>query len=742
MNDDEKLLQATRSLYMDEARDMLEQFETALLALEETPQDAETLNAAFRAAHTIKGSSGVFGLKAIVRFTHDVEAVLDAMRIGEIVAAESTIALLLQCCDRIGTMVAEVGGGAADATPVDGDLPTRLAALLQATAAPAAPAAPATAAVEAPVATGAGTWHLSLRFKADALRNGFDPLSFLRYLPRVGTVVAIATLVDSVPSIEDIDPEACYLGFEIRLATSADRATIEGVFEFAREDCTLQMIPPGSRVEECLRLIESYGEEPAIDAPLGRILVEVGALTEHELADLLRAQVSIATDTVAAVPRLGEIAVAAGAATPQVVRAAVERQETLRARGRDEARMLRVSADKLDRLIDLIGELVIAASGAQLAAQQERSAPCAEAAERIAGLVEAARDGALQLRMVQIGETFARFQRVVRDNAKALGKDVELAITGGETELDKSMVEMIADPLMHLVRNSVDHGVEAAADRVAAGKPARGRIVLNAYHDSGSIVIEVGDDGRGLDRERIRAKAIERGIVTRDQHLDDEEIHDLVFAPGLSTASQVTDLSGRGVGMDVVKRNIEALRGTVRLSSTPGRGATTQIRLPLTLAIIDGFLVSVGDVHYVVPLEMVVECVELPQARTDGRDGCTGYFDLRGEVLPFLDVRKFFALDEIGGMDAPGGSRRSVVVVRYGPNKIGLLVDGLLGEHQTVIKPLGTLFSSLRGIAGSTVLGSGEIALIFDVPGLVGAATRGRRQALSDPDPRRGVLAA
>ena len=391
----------------------------------------------------------------------------------------------------------------------------------------------------------------------------------------------------------------------------------------------------------------------------------------------------------------------------------------------EETRFVRVRADKLDKLIDLIGELVIASSGAQLAAQlttqlstpQEQSARFNEAALRIHDLVEQARDGALGLRMAPIGETFSRFQRVVRDVSKQIGKEVELEISGGDTELDKSMVETIADPLMHLVRNSLDHGLETPQDRLAAGKPARGRLGLHAYHESGSVFIEVSDDGRGLNRERIFAKAVERGLTSPDAMLDDEAVYQLIFLPGFSTAETVTSLSGRGVGMDVVKRNVEALRGTIKVASQPGQGATIQIRLPLTLAIIDGFLTSVGNVSYVLPLELVAECLAVPAECGNDSEQVAGYFDLRGEVLPYLDLGRFYR------HEPPKNGRRSLVLVRDGASRVGLVVDRLHGEHQTVIKPLGAVFQHIQGLAGSTILGSGEVALILDVPALLTFAT-------------------
>jgi two-component system chemotaxis sensor kinase CheA len=392
-----------------------------------------------------------------------------------------------------------------------------------------------------------------------------------------------------------------------------------------------------------------------------------------------------------------------------------------------ETRFIKVRADKLDHLIDLIGELVIAGSGAQMVATQEASPTFLEATQRVADLVQATRDGALSLRMVPVGESFSRFQRVVRDTSKLLGKEIELSVTGGDTELDKSMVDLIGDPLMHLVRNSLDHGIETPQERIKAGKPAVGRLGLNAYHEAGSIVIEVSDDGRGLARERILRKAVERGLVPEGAVLSDPEVWQLIFAAGFSTAEAVTDISGRGVGMDVVKRNIESLRGQISLASSEGRGTTTQIRLPLTLAMIDGFLTLVGGVHYVLPLVVVSECIDLPRECRQHPGRTAGTFDLRGEVLPYLDLALFYG-------KTPADGRRSLIVVRQGAVRIGLVVDRLLGEHQTVIKPLAGIFKPLEALAGSTILGSGDVALVLDMQGVVSAATRSAHQAAAAAD--------
>jgi two-component system chemotaxis sensor kinase CheA len=318
--------------------------------------------------------------------------------------------------------------------------------------------------------------------------------------------------------------------------------------------------------------------------------------------------------------------------------------------------------------------------------------------------------------MVQIGETFTKFQRVVRDVSKELKKDITLEISGAETELDKTVVEKIGDPLMHLVRNSMDHGIEPADVRQQRGKPLQGTIKLNAFHESGSIVIQVADDGGGLNKDRILAKGIEKGIVAPGQVLSDQEIFKLIFAAGFSTAEQITNISGRGVGMDVVRQNIEALRGTISIDSEQGVGTTMSIRLPLTLAIIDGFLVQVGNSAFVIPLDLVVECIELNESDRNNEE-LRNYINLRGEVLPYVRLRDLFELE--GNVVVDESARENIVVVQYANSRVGIVVDRLLGEFQTVIKPLAKIFSHIRGIGGSTILGSGEVALIIDVAGLI-----------------------
>ncbi|WP_265449473.1 chemotaxis protein CheA, partial [Aeromonas salmonicida] len=562
--------------------------------------NSELIGAIFRAAHTIKGSAGLFGLQPIVSFTHIVEDLLDQVRNQQLGITTALIKDLLESRDhieRLVYLVAELGSAPGDdELAQDAQLRLNLARhqtasqsqLPERTASPP----PDPVSKEEGHTSATSLWHISLRFGPDVLRNGMDPTSFLRYLGTMGTLCAIETLHDALPDWEHFDPETCYLGYELDVDTQADKSTLSDVFEFVRDDCRITILPPHSKIAEYIDLINELPEDNDM---LGQLLVKTGALTASELALGLQTQHD---DQRTENSKLGEILVAQGAVDGVVVDAALKKQNQNKENKNKEGRYVRVHADKLDELINLVGELVVASSGASLLAQRSRDSQLQEANSTIAMLVEEIRDGALHLRMVPIGDTFNRFQRVVRDVSHELNKDIALVITGGDTELDKSVVEKIGDPLMHLVRNSMDHGIESAEQRLAAGKPARGTLTLNAYHDSGSIVIEILDDGAGLNKARILQKAQERGLVTAGTTLTDQEIYQLIFEAGFSTAEAVTNLSGRGVGMDVVKRNITALRGSVELDSKPGQGTRVQIRLPLTLAIIDGFLVRVSTTHY------------------------------------------------------------------------------------------------------------------------------------------------
>ena len=727
-----ELIQET---FIAESRELLRAMESALLRVEKAPEDAELINAIFRAAHTIKGSSGTINFDANVEFTHAMESVLQRIRSGELRIDNELVSLLLECGDHVSALLDCLVAADKDVAfaAIDQAGKRLLASLgehldpFEANPVPVpARDVPPDAARGDSVASNA--WHISLRFGPDVLRQGLDPLSFIRYLSELGEIAAVTTLFDTMPDANLMDPETCYLGMELDFKGSVDKETIESVFDYLREDCVIRILPPHSKIADYIALIKDMPED---DASLGELLVSSGALTRRELDEGLRLQ-RLSDQRTGGKRKLGEILVGQGVVHNELVDAALNKQDLSKKSRPSAASFIRVRSDKLDELINLVGELVIASASAGVIAQRSSHGDMIEAASTMARLVEQVRDGALGLRMVPIAETLSRFDRLVHDLSRELGKDVELVLTGTETELDKSMVERISDPLMHLVRNALDHGIEGPEARERCGKPPRGRLQLNAYHESGSIVIEVADDGRGLDRQKILARALERNLLAPGQSLSDQEILRLIMEPGFSTAEQVTSVSGRGIGLDVVRRNIEPLRGSIAVDSEEGRGTTISIRLPLTLAIIEGFLVAVGRAAYVVPLEIVVECMELSeQDRARIRE--TGYLNLRGEVLPLIRLRDVFELPD------ESLRRENVIVVSYAGQRAGFVVDALLGEFQAVIKPLGKLFERLAGISGSTILGNGEVALILDVPTLVQRAINSETARLRRRDERNAL---
>jgi len=706
--------------FISEAREQIGALEHLLLQLEDAPGDTALLNALFRCAHTVKGSAGIFGLDRVVAFAHHVETLLDRLRGGQLALTPALSTLLLRCNDEVRLLVDQAGGPDADddaARAHRADLVAQLQAAAgggaNADAAQGGDAGGTATAVADPEAR---RWHVSVAFGADTYRNGMDPLTILNYVRGLGQVPQLACDLEAVPLLEQLDPETCHLRFEFGLLTPGTRGDIEAAFSFVRDDCTLRILGPDATAVDFADLIDELPDH----LRLGDILVAVGAITRSQLQQGLRAQSVAAAAGQAHL--LGEVLEATTGVQHRVVEAALKKQarqpkaeggrEAAAPTAADDQRFIRVQAHRLDEVINLLGELVIAGAGAALLARQTRQRQLVEANAQISRLIEEIRNGTLQLRMVPIGETFSRFRRVVRDTATELGKDVALALEGGETEMDKSVVERIADPLMHLVRNALDHGLETPEQRVAAGKPAQGRLTLSARHEAGSIAIRIIDDGRGIQRDKVLARAWERGLVEQGVVPEDDAILRLIFEPGFSTAEKVTNLSGRGVGMDVVRSNIEALRGTVLLNSTPGEGSCIEIRLPLTLAIIDGFLVGVANSKLIFPLDAVVEVIENRDSMGTLDARGRGVVELRGPVLPVVSLRTLYALDP----DVP--ARSSVVVIQAGARRYGVLVDQLLGQHQTVIKPLGRMFRSLRGMSGSSILGNGEVALIFDVHSL------------------------
>ena len=703
--------------FFAEADDLLNSMEAALLRLDDGDQDMETINEIFRAAHTIKGSAGLFGLDDIVSFTHTVENVLDRARDGKIVITSDLLSIFLPCRDHISVLVENAKyqrANDAECLAQGKALLDSLSPWLDAAPQAANASAEAKSHLASSSVTGAESshdaWHISVRFGPDLLRNGMDPLSILRFLRTLGDITHIATIADHLPEFNNYDPEQLYLGFEITLVSSASQQQIEDAFMFVRDESDIKIIPPRSNVEAYVNLIKSLPENPQ---RLGEILVKSHAISFQELDAALTTQKQQAKAT-GAVGMLGDILVEAQAVPVEIVNAALDKQKKINEKKNSgENRFIRVDAERLDILINLIGELVVNRQRVDLLSSKMGNPTLIEAVTAMGNFTEAIRDAALTLRMVPIGDTFQKFRRVVRDTAKSIGKEIELEIEGAETELDRSMVEKLNDPLMHIVRNAMDHGIEAIAVRQSRNKPDAGTIKLTARHDAGNIVIGIHDDGGGLDVERIRKKAIANGLIEEGMHLTRQELFQLIFHPGLSTAEQVTNLSGRGVGMDVVKRNIEELQGGIEIESEVGIGTSFSIRLPLTLAIIDGFHVTAGKIDFIVPQNTILECVDLNSLSHVQGQHCV---NLRGDQVPYIRLREIFALQ------ASDHGREKIVVVQFGEKRAGIVVDELHGEIQTVVKPMGPIFQALKGIGGSSLLGTGAVALILDIQQLIGFA--------------------
>jgi two-component system chemotaxis sensor kinase CheA len=734
-------LSKAKAIFFDESREQCDALERALLDRDAYPANEETFNLLFRTAHTIKGSAGVFGLDALVRFAHVMENVLERLRSGQIALTEDLVSVLLACNDHLRLML---DIGESDESQGLQDQPQGAPLLVQLHTFQrdgdaqdgAAPTPPHAAPAASPGVDGAKTaspcWHFSLRFHADIFRMGFDPLSFVTYLNRLGRVQHVQTIWRAWPDLGALDPTECFFGLELALESDSEATRIRETFEFVQDDSYIGIVPPHAPLQDHRAVLETLKDrfdEPA-DTQIARWLAH-GALTQDE-AQALCADLEPVAEAPSSPTPASDVA-AAETANPAVTAALVfekaqqpgDTQEAglktdQRKTSRSESQYVRVEAAKLDRLINRVGELVIAASGTTLMAQALKDPELLESVAGINALVESIRDDALTLRMVPVGDIFSRFPRLVRETANLLGKEIRLDVKGAETEIDKSMVEKLSDPLMHIVRNALDHGMETPEQREKAGKSPVGTVTLDAYHDTGAVVVEIRDDGSGINRDKVLAKARERGLVPEGRQLSDQEIFQLIFLPGFSTADAVSDLSGRGVGMDVVKRSIESLRGVVEIDSKPGLGTVFRLRLPLTLAIIDGFRVEVDDATLVMPLDMMYECVDMPAGAMQQH---ARQINVRGEWLPFVSLREMFGL-------APAEGHEFVVIVHSGNNRAGIVVDKLLGEVQAVIKPMGEIFKSLRGFSGSTILGNGRPALVLDIPQLIQHAWRcERRQA-------------
>ena len=631
-----------------EAGELLDAIEQGLLDLGHRLDDRGLVDEVFRGLHTLKGSGAMFGFDALATFTHHCESAFDRVRKGLVPATAELVAVILSAKDHMRALLDADGAAASD--PHGDAILARLQAAIDASGGRAAPATkPA----------GPAGWRLSFRLPADAMANGTNPLMLLDELRELGECRIVAR-TDAIPAFPDLVPTECHIGWDVEIRTNAPKSAIEDVFIFVMDDMELAIDP-----------LTCDADEEAVEE---------------------------ARPTLSLVPS-GDIATeAAGQASGRPAAKAGE--------------SVRVPAERLDELMDRVGELVIAQSRLSQVADSGADLVLRSVSEEIERLAGELRDTMMVLRMVPVASLFGRFRRLVHDLSRETGKAIELATDGETTEVDKTVIERLADPMVHLIRNACDHGLETPGERIAAGKPETGTVRLSAHQAGGEVVITIRDDGRGIDRERVRARAEAQGLIQPGQALADQELLQLIFHPGFSTAAQVTNLSGRGVGMDVVKRTIESLRGAIDVASTPGEGSTVVLRIPLTLAIIEGLLVRVGDGRYVIPLAAVEECLEL-SLEEDLRSRGRSLITLRDRLVPFLRLREMFAT----------GTRpdtyQKIVVVATGAERVGLVVDQIIGNHQTVIKSMSSLHRDVGTFAGATILGDGGVALILDVAQLV-----------------------
>jgi two-component system, chemotaxis family, sensor kinase CheA len=699
------MIDAYRETFIVEAHELLTELEAGLLELEESPGDKNTVGRVFRALHTIKGSGAMVGWDEIATFTHEVENVFELVRLEKLAVNKNLVDLTLAAGDVIRCML-EASNTTATMEQAEGIIGALKEIVSHNTlpggttpdaCEPQASESPQDALPSQPQASeGFVTYRIFLRPHPDIFVKGINPILLLDELGELGDC-KVAAHLDAIPALEAMNPEECYTSWDVILTTRADMNAVRDVFIFVEDECELK-----------IEIIDQHGnfEEEVQTRKIGEVLVDRGEVSREQLDDLLGRQ-----------KRIGEMLVEAGLVEKSKVEAALVEQQHLRelrgkAQNGQAAATVRVPAAKLDSLVDLVGELVtVQASLSQLASA--RIIPeLRSIAEHVDRLTAELRDNTMSLRMLPIGTTFNKFNRLVRDLAGELSKEVVLATEGAETELDKTVIERLHDPLVHLIRNSIDHGIEPPDVREAAGKPRQGSVRLSATHSGAYVLIRITDDGAGLDGTAIRKKAVAGGLIGAETELSEREIFALIFAPGFSTAEKITSVSGRGVGMDVVKRGIESLGGSIDINSQKGTGTTITLKLPLTLAIIDGLLIRIGDAHFVLPLSVVEECVELTRedvTRSNGRDMTF----IRGKIVPYVRLRERFSIKG----EAP--SIEQIVVTETMGGKVGLVVDKVVGEHQTVIKNLGKIYRNVQGISGATILGDGTVALIVDVPKLV-----------------------
>jgi len=697
----EDIIGKLRETFREEAYELLAELEAGLLELEHNPGDMEQVGRVFRAMHTIKGSGATCEFHNIAAFTHELETTFDKVRKGKIAATKELIDLALTARDHIQSLFdAFYKGGAADESK-GAEITATLRKLLpdsagKGPAASAPPAAKSKPAREEPAKY--ATYRIRFRPAKHIFASGTDPVLLLRELRRLGACRVLAQ-TEAIPYLEDYEADGCYTFWDVILTTNRGRNAIEDIFIFAKDTSELT--------------IEVIDEEGSLDDEasykrLGEILLDRGDLTPEDLQKALQSK-----------KKVGEMLVEHGIVSCDKVESALAEQQHVREmRERrqvaEPTSSIRVATDRLDTLVNLVGELVTVQARLSQTALTRGVPEFLSIAEEVERLTVSLRDNTMSIRMLPIGTTFSKFKRAVRDLSAELGKEIELTTEGAETELDKTVIERLSDPLVHLIRNSIDHGIEMPEVREAAGKPRCGTIHLSAVHSGAHVLIQIKDDGAGLDTGAIRAKAVEKGLVPPDATPSDRELFTLILMPDFSTAKNVTSMSGRGVGLDVVKKAIDALRGSIEITSIRDAGVTITLKLPLTLAIIDGFLTKIGAEHFIFPLSSVEECIELK--RDTARSNNRHLVNVRGHMVPYIRLREQFTINGA----AP--AIEQIVIVGEEGRRVGFTVDTVVGQHQTVLKSLGRFYKQVEGISGATILGDGTVALILDLPKLVSAA--------------------
>jgi two-component system chemotaxis sensor kinase CheA len=680
-----------KETFKEEAYELLGSLEDLLMDLEDDPKNPDAISAVFRAIHTIKGSASMFDFNGIASFSHVVETVLDGVREGEVNVTKKLIDLTLLSRDHILSMLNAEDDSTPEFEAVSQDIVLKMKKLTVDTIDAETVKIQEKNTADDETKKTVSIYRIQFAPDENIFLSGTNLLSLLNELRQMGEFACIC-YNDDIPEFDFFNPELCYVKWDIYLTTKHSINDVKDVFIFL-----------DSRSKINVALISDWQNMLADDSnpKLGEILVEKGLIKSSDLDTILDSR-----------KKIGELLIEKGMVSTSDVKSALEEQKVSNSIKQNlnsgSTSSIRVKSEKLDSLVDSVGELVTAQARLSQLAAQEKSATLISLAEQIERLTSDLRDNTMSLRMIPIGTTFSRFKRLVRDLSSSLNKNIQLVTRGGDTELDKNVIEKLNDPLIHLIRNSIDHGIESPDEREKSGKEGTGTITLDAHYTGANVQLQIRDDGHGLNKEAILKKAIKKNLIPQDALLSDEEIYNLIFLPGFSTAQSVTSVSGRGVGMDVVRKQIDALNGSIYIKSESGKGTEFSLHLPFTLAIIEGLLVSIGDEKYIFSLSMVQACMELSSEERNSH-GKKRLTEFRDSVIPYIRLRELFVYDG----ELP--DREHLVVIQTENNLTGFVVDEVIGDHQTVIKNMGKLYKSINYITGATILGDGNIALILDV---------------------------